>query len=279
MSHFNILVASNNVESTLAPYAEYKRVETRDDTEYLQEEFADSPNTTLGSEFRGYKILSDDNISEEDNCLKEKTDYAIVKNGEIIKAISFYNPNAKFDYYSEETFENSGIIIIDKYKKKSKEDDFVFTVKHIAITATLEKMRYEKKKAYRNFVKELGHTPNFKSWEAIKAEYGINSDNYESIPENVRNAYHTQEDVKVYYKLYMFGDPDEFLCTEEEYIDKATYPFVAFVTDNEWIAKAKIGWFGCAYDEVDSNIFNKSVEDALAKIDENTELHLLRCHI
>ena len=69
------------------------------------------------------------------------------------------------------------------------------------------------------------------------------------------------------------------MCTEQEYVDKTTYPISQIVTDDEWIAQCEVGWFGVTYNETPAKEYNKRVDEALAKIDPETNVYIMDCHI
>ncbi len=106
MSHFNVLVIGNNPEEALAPYHEFEC--TAVDDQYIREiditEEIRGDIKELGSvEEAVIHTLGDDSIvsdeSELDLTDQHKFGYAVIRDGELIKAVRRTNPNAKWDWY------------------------------------------------------------------------------------------------------------------------------------------------------------------------------------
>ena len=216
---------------------------------------------------------------EEQGDIRDKQDYARFNGNKLVRAIGFYNPNAKYDYYEEQTYlsgnsEENDIVFKKEYEHIRDTD--TIKLKYLDFPAMLEKEKERRRKAYRKYVEILGHEPNFKTWDMFEKECGEDF----SKKEGNRQLYWNQPDVKAYAEnICRWGNPDEFMCTEQEYVDKTAYPISQIVTDDEWIAQYEVGWFAVTYNETPAKEYNKRVDEALAKIDPETNVYIMDCHI
>lgn len=271
MTHFRAVVISNDYARALEPYCETDR-------DYFKpightSTYAGKTKEELKEDF---DIVTTDEEEQED--IREKQDYARFDGDGLVKVIRFYNPNAKYDYYGERTY----------FRGNSEENDIVFKkeyghirgtkeikLKYLDFPAMLEKERKRRRELYQRYVEILGHVPNFKTWKMFEDEYG------EDFPKEEKNIdiYWNQPDVKAYNeKMCSWGNPDEFMCTEQEYVDRTTYPISQIVTDDEWIAEHEVGWWAITYGHI-STEYNKKVDKALANIDPETNVYIIDCHI
>lgn len=272
MTHFRAVVISNDYARALEPYCETDR-------DYFKP--IDHTSTYAGKtkeelKEEDFDIVTTDEEEQED--IQEKQDYARFDGDGLVKVIRFYNPNAKYDYYGERAY----------FRGNSEENDIVFKkeyghirgtkeikLKYLDFPAMLEKERKRRRELYQRYVKILGHVPNFKTWKMFEDEYG------EDFPKEEKNIdiYWNQPDVKAYNeKMCSWGNPDEFMCTEQEYVDRTTYPISQIVTDDEWIAEHEVGWWAITYGHI-STEYNKKVDKALANIDPETNVYIMDCHI
>lgn len=271
MTHFRAVVVSDDYEKALEPY--YENDESFFEPEDHTDDYADTTRDEIKS--YGYKIAE----SEEDEkaYLLHKQNYARFDGDKLIKAVCFCNPNAKYDYYGDVTHYNgdgSDDLVFKKEYEHIRDTNGI-KLKYIDFPATLEKEKERRRNAYRRYVEVLGHEPNFKTWDMFKKEYG---EDFSEKEEN-RELYWNQPDVKAYNdNICSFGNPDEYMCTEQEYVDRTTYPISQIVTDEEWIAEHNVGWFAVTYDHI-STEYNKRVDEALAKIDPETNVYIMDCHI
>lgn len=111
----------------------------------------------------------------------------------------------------------------------------------------------------------------------LVAEYG------EDFFDNEKRAddfYWNQPDVKAYREnIARIGNPDEYMCTEDEYVNKTPYPYRRIATDGEWIEFCKTGWWGMTSNYMPAEDFNRKVDEAIARIDPETDVHIVECHI
>lgn len=272
MTHFRAVVISDDYRKALEPYCEnddnyYEPTDhTKDHAGKIIEELNDE----------GFNIVTTD--KGEQKSIRDKQDYARFNGNELVRAIRFYNPNAKYDYYGEQTYfsgnsEENDIVFKKEYEHIRNTD--TIKLKYLDFPAMLEKAKERRRNTYRRYVEVLGHEPNFKTWAMFEKEYGKD---FSQKKEN-QDLYWNQPDVKAYAEnICRWGNPDEYMCTEEEFVDKTTYPISQIVTDDEWIAEHEVGWFAITYDHI-STEYNKRVDEALAKIDPETSVYIIDCHI
>ena len=169
MTHFRAMVISDDYAKALKPYCEHDEnyYEPTDHTkDYIGSTIAELKND-------GFDIVMND--EEEQKSIRDKQDYARFIGNELIKAIRFYNPNAKYDYYGEQTYfsgnsEENDIVFKKEYEHIRDTD--VIKLKYLDFPAMLEKEKGRRRKNYRRYVEVLGHAPNFKTWDMLKKEYG-----------------------------------------------------------------------------------------------------------
>lgn len=272
MTHFRAVVVSNNYEKALKPYNEgdEKYFEPKDYTG----EYADKTREEIRSD--GFKIVESD--KDENACLLHKQNYARFDGDKLVKVIYFSNPNAKYDYYGDVTYYNGDgsdyLVFKDEYKHIK--DTSEIKLKYIDFPATMEKERERRRKAYQKYVEVLGHAPNFKTWDMLEKEFGKEFVS----KEECKDFYWDQPDVAAYNEhISWYGNPDAYMCTEEEFVNKSIYPFSIIVTDKEWIAKHEVGWFAVTYDEIPAEEYNRRVDDAVKEINPETSVHIMDCHI
>lgn len=267
MTHFRAVVVSDDYRKALEPYCE-------SDRNYYEK--VDCTSTYAGKTMEELRDDDFDIVTTDEEEAREEQDYARFDGDRLVRVILFYNPNTKYDYYGECTFlsgKNEDIVFKKEYEHIRETNEI--KLKYIDFPAMLEKEKERRRNAYRRYVEVLGHEPNFKTWDMFKKEYG---EDFSEKEEN-RELYWNQPDVKAYNdNICSFGNPDEYMCTEQEYVDRTTYPISQIVTDEEWIAEHNVGWFAVTYDHI-STEYNKRVDDALAKIDPETRVHIMDCHI
>lgn len=271
MTHFRAVVVSDDYRKALKPYCK------------ADQDFFEPIGHTSTYAGKTKKELKDENFDivttdeEEQGDIREKQDYARFNGSELVRAIRFYNPNAKYDYYGELTYfsgnsEENDIVFKKEYEHIRDTD--TIKLKYLDFPAMLEKEKERRRKTYRKYVEVLGHTPHFKTWAMLEKEHGVD---FDAIKKG--NFYWEQPDVKAYAEyICSWGNLDEFMCTEQEYVDKTTYPISQIVTDNEWIAEHEVGWWAITYNHI-STEYNKKVDKALAKIDPETNVYIMDCHI
>jgi hypothetical protein len=135
-------------------------------------------------------------------------------------------------------------------------------------------------------------------WEELRDE---NNEKYKDIPrDKIRDTYHGQsamqlwkaaadrcrkskdkdDDSKMLYEIFMWGDLEKFQCTEEEYVkkayDSATSTF-AVIKDGKWYEKGKMGfWAMVANEKAD---WNEEFTKLLDSVPDDTLISIYDCHV
>lgn len=286
MTHFRTLVISNYIDEALAPYSSRNKECFKPEDRTV--EYISSPDTTAylmkhGGTLKDYleSEALDIALSREDELsnIREKRNYARFDGNELRRVVFFSNPNAKQDGYEDITYFNGNgtddLVFKDEYKHIRDTDEI--KLKYIDFRATLEKERDKRRADYRRYVEILGHEPKFNTRDMLIAQYGEGFLDNEKADDDF---YWSQPDVKAYHeKIARVGNPDEYMCTEEEYVNKALYPYWRIVTDNEWIELCETGLWGVTFNYTSPEDFNKRVDEAIAEINPETEVHMVYCHV
>lgn len=269
MSHFQIIVVSNDVAKTMEPYFESSNIQKVSKLEeYKQKWLRDEHNYETFREFLlrecGITILASDDkgISKLDQA---EFGYAVAdkETGEIIDVFKFYNPKARIDSYSRISWELLK-------RKDGKMVNHLESIQDMDIDGTFGDIEENYRNTYRNFIETFGSVPTIEKgyWECMdeaEAKYGkymktriaMFEGQGKSVPttELKRRRKKQQDIFDKAHELYWNQDavkrcnelnielPDDFCCTEDEYVKKAYIPVNAIVTDQDWYCRSRIGWF------------------------------------
>jgi hypothetical protein len=117
----------------------------------------------------------------------------------------------------------------------------------------------------------------WETWESVRARL--------TEIKAARAFYHDQPGVKALRESKdpeLLWDLDELVQPREACVaaarDAAVVPY-ALVRDGVWIAKGKVGWWGCSDDQVDQAAWNRQVNEALDALPDDTLLTIVDCHI
>ena len=289
MSHFRVLNIGN-VEENMQSYNEqdemlFCHVEC---TEEFKEDYQkyNEDGKTIEEFFHDWNgsetIYIKENVSEIDENDIPQNSYCVVKRNEdgseeLLACFSWYNPNAKYDYYSEYSAEQIKDLLIFK---DTADNDYL-TVKDIDWRGMLDASKEKRRKYYKHIVEVLGHAPAHKPFSVFEKAYNNFKD--------AKNAYLEQEDVKAFFEkekpfLTSFYILDEFLCSEDEYAENSSLPFFAMNIDGEWFEEGEMGWFGIVANEKASkewNTINKEIVERLSNEEylQDLSVTILDCHI
>jgi hypothetical protein len=146
------------------------------------------------------------------------------------------------------------------------------------------KKAIEAAEGYDMAMKIFGDAPPNTPWEKM---YDLFDDKNEA-----RNAYWNQERCRLWkleqnkdFENFPFGfsdSPDMFLCTREEYIERARKRSIttyAVVKDGKWYQKGEMGWWGMSSDEMTQDEWNDLYYKMLDELPDNTLLSVYDCHI
>ncbi|MEH4985915.1 hypothetical protein ACOY5P_03465 [Enterobacter asburiae] len=279
MSHFAVLVVGTNPEKALAPYHEFEC--TGIDDAYIQE-------IDITEEVRG-DIESEGSVEEaviynlgDDSIVSDSTEldfsgphrfgYAIIKNGELVKAVRRTNPNKKWDWYVPGG-RWSGFFL---HKDGSRVD----TIKKsdIDLAGMLAEKAISAKRNYEEFAAAVAGHEFPLTWKSVRE---INPD-----IEEARKIYHAQPAIKALKDTSVdllfgctvehFGPDEQAFITRQANSTLSTY---AIVHENTWIAKGEMGWFGMSNDDVTQEQWNEKVSELIGNLPDDAVLSVYDCHI
>lgn len=144
----------------------------------------------------------------------------------------------------------------------------------------------------------LGHKQRAAAkWEKVR---GITGDMTDYVPWDVmrerfpddinaaREAHHAQRAKKAIAEAakedrdLIWLSLDEFAASKESYVERAgnraTVLFAA-LKDGQWVERGEMGWWGCVSDEKDRNEWDKSFNEMLDALPEDSWLTIVDCHI
>ena len=156
---------------------------------------------------RGEEEIKPEDIPQSNYCVVKLNEDG---SEELLKCYGYSNPEAKYDYYSEYTAEETKELLT---LKDVVEDPDYITVKDVDWNGMLEKRKGYRREDYKHVVEVLGHAPAHKPFTEFKKEYEDENE--------ARKAYEEQEDVKNYFEKekpfwVLFYILDNFLCSEDE---------------------------------------------------------------
>lgn len=301
MSHFPVLVIGADVEKQLAPFHEFECTGTND--EYVQDvDITDDVRSTMQreepmslNEALDYEGINEDQIvGDENEVLKtgeeppHKWGYAIVKDGQLIKAVKRTNPNKQWDWWviggrwsgflklkkgAHGELGNKGLM-------GSCANDGPGRADHAAKGAIdFEGMRKEAgDEAAERWDKAaaIHGGKTWGPWSLVGPRTG-----YDDV---ARKTYNEQPAVQALRKAFdnPFHDIDQYLTPRDQFIqqarDKATVLY-AVVKDGKWIAKGEMDWFGMSDDKVLQEDWNREVNKMLDDLPDDTLITVVDCHI
>lgn|SRR3990167_2725760 len=254
MSHFTVMVIGEEPEKQLQPFHEYECTGIEDE----------------------HVIF----VEDEEYDLDEKTG----------KKGHWTNPNKKWDWYKlggrwsgflhlkngATGTTGQGSLI---YKNKPGIDQ----AKKGAIDfESMRKSAADKaRETYRSVIAIIGSLPVNKTWPQISEEIKDNS--------AAKDEYWRQPRCEAWQKSKViqdicgfFASPDEYLISEEEYVQNATDSALvtfAMIKDGQWYAKGEMGWFGMSTDKMTDSEWNKMFNKVLDELPDETLISIYDCHI
>jgi hypothetical protein len=303
MSHFAVMVIGGDVEKQLQPFHEFECTGTNDEfvqdvdiTEEVRGHMQGDEPMSL-SEALEYEGINEDKIvGDESEVLKtgeeptHKWGYAIVKDGQLIKAVNRTNPNKQWDWWvvggrwsgflklkqgAHGELGNKGLM-------GSCANDGPGRADH-AVKGAID---------FEGMRQEAGDEAA-ERWDKAAAIHGGKTwDTWEHTREvlhkgNInaaREHYNNQEIVKALSQVFtgFFVDLDQYQTPRDEFIqqarDKAAVLY-AVVKDGKWIAKGEMGWFGMSDEKVSQEDWNREVNKMLDELPDDTLITVVDCHI
>ena len=285
MSHFSVLVIGDHIEQQLQPYHEFECTGVND--QYVQD--VDVTNKVrevmVGNEPESLKDaldwhgLADKMVSDESEVDREddhKFGFAVVKDGQLIKAVRRTNPNKKWDWW-EVGGRWSGFLLqrggmrVDQCLKGAV--DFG-SMRNEDGQAAGE--RWDKAHAA---LTEAGAPTVWRTWKQCHTE------DHKDDADKAREAYYAQPSVVAIKKAFsdqLFLSADQFQVSREQYVEAARNSALAtyaLVKDGQWFAKGCMGWFGMSDDKLTQDEWYTKVNELLDSLPDDTLLTVVDCHI
>lgn len=281
MSHFSVMVIGDNPGASLAPFHEFECTGIND--QYIQEiDITDEIRADIDDQGSIEEAviynLGDDSIISDESELdlndQHKFGYAIVKDGELLKAVRRTNPNKKWDWYQlggrwSGFFLRQDGMRVDSIKKS--DIDFAGMLADKAIKA---------KRDYEEFASAISGHEFPRTWTSIREEFGTGN------IDAARDAYHAQPAIKALNdhgidRLFgcaveYFGHDEQSFVTSQSNASLSAY---AIIHEGIWIAKGEMGWFGMSDDDVTQDEWNEKVSELLSSLPDDAMLSLYDCHI
>lgn len=302
MSHFTVTAVVNgkttNLKDIMAPFneqdekyftphdvteenlADYEKYKT--DEDFLKEH----PDASLKSflDWWNGKISVQKDSTAHLRAKAERRGHAVFDGDTLIEVVSYWNDNAKYDYYVEggRWGENFGFVFKDKNFDPNVNG---VRVGDLDIDAMVAKVEDEARADYKSVISFIGHIPHVDlTWDDV---CNIGKNWKDPLREEAEELYRSQPDCVLYEKYkkqnnLFFGKIADYCCTEEEYVAKATLNYYSLVDESGWYSKGEMGWFGCSDDKMTNAEWKKAqIEFFKRNLAENpdAEVIMLDCHI
>ncbi len=296
MSHFGVLVIGNDIEKQLAPYHEFESTGRNDqfvqDVDITDQVLAlmtgETPlplNEALNRHGLADKVVANESEVNKigDEC-EHKYGYAIVRDGELVKAVDRTNPRNTWDWWmvgglklkpgAQGTLGERGFMGFCASDGAGRADiatvgavDFAGMRDDAGVVAAAE---WDKAFAARQGA-------DWVCWVHMRdVIHGGDID-------AARAAYDEQPAVRAMRKVFdhPFHDLDRYAASRGDFVqcarDSATVLY-AIVADGRWAAKGD-GWFGMSTDRASQEDWNLKVNTMLDALPEDTLLTVVDCHI
>lgn len=103
--------------------------------------------------------------------------------------------------------------------------------------------------------------------------------------EKAREFYHAQslvDAVKTAFNNDFWVEPDEFICTKDEYIERkklSANTTFAIVKDGQWFERGEMGWWGTVSNGKDKTEWGRELKALIDSLSDDTLLSVYDCHI
>jgi hypothetical protein len=294
MSHFAVMVIGDDVEKQLAPYHEFECTGINDeyvqDVDITDEVIGDMEGDDLNGalSFHGLEsrvIASEDEVDRADAHMYG---YAVVVDGQLVKAVRRTNQNARWDWYQVGGRWSGFLKLMGGGKghlgNKGLMDSCANDGPGRADIARkcdidFEGMRDEAASRSRELWDKAATAHQGEAWEPWSS-VGQRM-NYS---DEARAFYRDQPAVQALHKAFdnPFHNIDDYLTPRDQFIqqarDRATVLY-AVVKDGQWFAKGEMGWWGISSGDVDQSEWNSKVNELIDGLPDNTNITIVDCHI
>lgn len=281
MSHFSVMVIGDDIEEQLQPFHEFECTDTDDKyvqdvdvTAELLEQIAggESLDDVIG--YHGFedRIVSDE--AEIDKSDQHKYGYAVVTDGQLVKAVNRTNPNRKWDWWQEggrwsDMLKLHGGLAADRALKG--EIDIVRMRSDAAGKAAAEW------DAAAERCRSAGAEPaSWESWGSVRGRINDIDEAwtfYRSQPSLIASKDPSGSSFKNY---------DSLLAGRDNYITAASNGAIsvyAVLKDGQWFAQGEMGWFGCSDDKLTADRWAEKVNELFDSLPDDTLITIVDCHI
>lgn len=221
--------------------------------------------------------IDPEHIYPDEPAEKPEDSYAVVKDGQCVKAYTFTNPNHKWDYYTPYTWEGC------KFLKEGTIGKGTMAIKKSQID--LDRFMKNRKDYFTGIYQKLKpyFKPDFISWE--QAQKDADGDR-----EKARKIYNEQQTIKdmnegvgsteMFHLRWDIEVDSIASMTEEEFVDnnmREAAPFWAMVMpEGQWIEHGHMGWWAVTWDE--DKDFNKTWMEVWKGIPDDCYVWRCDCH-
>lgn len=307
MSHFAVMVIGEDIEKQLMPFHEFEctgideHIQDVDQTEDLKSEWESEKDdyesiSDFLAEYHGIKCVESE--EEIDLSNDHKYGYAVVKDGELLKAVKRTNPNAKWDWWrlggrwtgyfkakegAEGMVGEPGLMTPPakegRYDQLRKSDVDIKGMQDEAEERELKRFDAVQKELSKLSKEEIEF---FVPWEKVLTKEDKDIDDL--------RKYHSQPVVEAFNSAMknnrdlfgFFTSINPFLTPRETFITNvrngALSPY-AVLKDGNWYQKGKMGWFGMSSDEITEEEWNQKFIELFESLDNDTLLSVVDCHI
>lgn len=315
MSHFSVMVIGNNVESLLAPFHEFectgiddKFVVDVDNTEEVKKEADEFKAKNDASDEEAlqnalyYRDLEDRVVSDESDVDKGSTHkygYAVVKDGQLVRAIKRTNPEKKWDWWVVGGRWSGHLTLKNGSAANSSTVDCIDFDKMETDAALEAAHRYDKVKAARAENSDLwDQVLALPSFEDLRKEIGaFNETADEKSKRDVHSEYWAGDRLNLNKILRdqegigNFFDLNEILGIEklsrEQFIKDSSVgvwlTYAAVQEDEngkpEWMSRGEMGWFGMSRDEISQGEWAEKMTKHIRGLPSDTTITIVDCHI
>ena len=300
MSHFTVMVIGPDHEAQLAPYHEFECTGVADqyvvdvditdefrDVMVNAEEDAEEGQSPLDYAL-GYYGFEDRVVEDESEVDREehhKFGFAVVRDGELIQAVSRTNPNKQWDWYVVGG-RWTGMLKLKPGATGMQGRPGLMTEAAQEGRADQARagdidwagMRDEagaKAGAYWDQVREVA--PNgWESWDSVVARFPEDTAGARDFYNGQVGRQALRENRELMWCM------DSVLVSREEYVQEArdaagmTY---AFVKDSVWMERGSMGWWGISTDDMPKSEWYARMSAMIDGLDDDTLITIVDCHI
>lgn len=269
MSHFSVLVIGDNVERQLQPFHEFECTGFND--EFVQDVDVTEECREHGLDWYG---LEDKVVESEDQVDRDgdhRYGFAIMKDGELLKAVNRTNPNRKWDWW-QVGGRWSGRL---KLKAGARVDQ-----------ATKGEIDFERisDDAARKAEDDWDHAHaitgglfDFLTWDEMRARHEEDIDLARVEYREQRAMVAVRDDERLRWE-----NLDRFKVSRDEFVQNArdtSFSTFAVLNDGKWYERGRMGWWATVSDDKGQADWNREFTALIESLPDNTTLTVVDCHI